>query len=69
MAIEVASEASEWIVLNNPDVFAEPRRPESLLVRTVCNPGFDVFGCMLVNATDSTQLDGAGVVYHVSGLV
>jgi GT2 family glycosyltransferase len=69
MAIEAASEDSEWIALINPDAFAEPRWLEALLETAESNPGFDMFGSKLINATDPALLDGAGDAYHVSGLV
>jgi GT2 family glycosyltransferase len=69
LAIEAASAESEWIALINPDAFAEPRWLEALLVAAESNPGFYVFGSKLVNAVDPVVLDGAGDVYHLSGLV
>jgi len=69
LAIEAAAEESEWIVLINPDAFAEPRWLEALLTSAVSNPGFDVFGSKLVNAFDPRVLDGTGDAYHVSGRV
>jgi GT2 family glycosyltransferase len=32
------------------------------------NPGFDMFASKLINALDTSLLDGAGDVYHMSGL-
>lgn len=69
LAIEAASKGSEWIALLNPDAFAAPRWLETLLMAAESNPDFDVFGSKLVNAADPGVLDGAGDVYHVSGLV
>lgn len=69
LAIEAASADSEWIALLNPDAFAEPRWLEELLLSARDNPEFDVFGSRLVNAADPAVLDGAGDVYHMSGLV
>ncbi|MBL4670579.1 MAG: glycosyltransferase family 2 protein [Flavobacteriales bacterium] len=69
LAIEVASEESEWIALINPDAFTEPRWLEALLLSAKCNPGFDMFCSKLLNAAESTLLDGAGDAYHLSGLV
>lgn len=68
LAIKAASAKSEWIALINPDAFSEPRWLESLLLAAVRNPEFDVFGSKLVNAVDSTLLDGVGDAYHASGL-
>lgn len=69
LAMEAVSAESEWIALINPDAFTEPRWLESLLLSTQNKPEFDVFGSKLVNAAYPTLLDGAGDVYHVSGLV
>lgn len=69
LAIAAASSESEWIALMNPDAFAEPRWLEELLCAARRNPGFDVFGSKLVNAADTSVLDGVGDAYHVSGLV
>jgi GT2 family glycosyltransferase len=69
LAIEAASPESEWIALVNPDAFAEPLWLEELLTAARRNPTFDVFGSKLVNAADTSVLDGIGDAYHVSGLV
>lgn len=69
LAIQAASDDSEWVVLINPDAFADPCWLEALLVAAESNMGFDVFGSKLVNAADPAVLDGAGDAYHVSGLV
>ena len=69
LAIDAVSVESEWIALINPDAFAEPRWLEALLMAAESNPGFDVFGSKLLNATDSMVLDGEGDVYHASGRV
>lgn len=69
LAFEAVSAESEWIALINPDAFAEPQWLEALLAAAESNPGYDVFGSKLVNAADSTVLDGEGDIYHMSGLV
>jgi GT2 family glycosyltransferase len=69
LAIRASATESEWIVLLNPDAYVEPRWLEALLLAVRDYPDFDVFGSKLVNAADPTLLDGAGDVYHVSGLV
>jgi len=69
LAIEAASEESEWIALINPDAFAEPRWLEELLTAAENNTDFDVFGSKLLNANDPSLLDGVGDAYHISGLV
>ena len=69
LAIESASVDSEWIALLNPDAFAEPHWLEALFAAAQENPSVAFFGSKLVTAADTTMLDGAGDVYHVSGLV
>jgi GT2 family glycosyltransferase len=68
LAIHAASSKSEWIALLNPDAFAEPDWLEQLLESVKRNPSFDVFGSKLLSAANSSVLDGAGDVYHISGL-
>lgn len=69
LAIEAASNESEWIALINPDAYAEPHWLETLLAAAETHPEFDVFTSRLLNAADPTLLDGAGDAYHISGLV
>lgn len=69
LLIEAAPEESAWIALLNPDAYAAPHWLETLLAAAESHPEFDVFGSKLVNAADSTLLDGTGDVYHISGLV
>lgn len=69
LAIAAAAADSEWVALLNPDAFADPCWLEELLLSARANPDFDVFGSCLVNASDPEVLDGAGDVYHMSGLV
>jgi len=69
LAIARASKESDWIALINPDAFAEPHWLEELLNCSNRNPTFDVFGSKLLNEANPLLLDGAGDVYHVSGLV
>jgi GT2 family glycosyltransferase len=69
LAIAAASADSEWIALINPDAFASPHWLEELMAAANANPRFDVFGSKLINANHPTLLDGAGDVYHMSGLV
>lgn len=68
LVIDAASDESEWIALINPDAFADPRWLEALLAAAESHPEFDVFGSKLVNAADSSLLDGTGDAYHISGL-
>ncbi len=69
LAIAACVAESKWIALLNPDAFPEPHWLEALLSAVRENPEFDVFGSKLVNAAAPSVLDGAGDVYHISGLV
>jgi GT2 family glycosyltransferase len=69
VAIEAVAAESQWIALLNPDAFPELHWLEALLSAAQEHSEFDVFGSTLVNAADPSVLDGAGDVYHISGLV
>ncbi len=69
LGIKAVSVNSDWIALLNPDAFVDPHWLEALLMATESNPGFDMFGSRLVNAGNPSILDGAGDIYHISGLV
>jgi GT2 family glycosyltransferase len=69
LAINLSSSLSEWIALINPDAFAQPQWLENLLAAAHSYPEFSVFGSKLLTAADPNILDGAGDVYHLSGLV
>lgn len=69
LAIEATTSKSEWIALINPDAFAASRWLEALLAAAESNSEFDVFGSKLVNASDSSLLDGTGDAFHMSGLM
>jgi len=58
----------EWIALLNPDAFAEPDWLERLVTAARENPAYSFFGSRTLNAADPRLLDGAGDVYHASGL-
>lgn len=57
-----------WLMLLNPDAFPAPDCLERLLAAAAAHPECASFGARLVDAHDSTRLDGTGDVYHVSGL-
>ena len=59
----------DWVALVNPDAFLEPDWLANLLEAAERNPDFSFFASQMVMALDSTRLDGAGDVYHISGLV
>lgn len=62
LAIEVASEESELVVLINPDAFIEPLWLETLLLLAEFNLEFDMFCSQLLNTAKPALLDGAGDV-------
>ena len=69
LALRKFTGGSEWVALINPDAIPEPCWLEALLNSRESNPEFDAFGSKLVNAADSTLLDGTGDAYHISGRV
>lgn len=56
----------EWVVLLNPDAYAERDWLEALMKGTEDHPEFCFFGCRML-ATTKNMLDGTGDRYHVSG--
>ena len=58
---------ARWIVLLNPDAFAEPQWLDRFVAAARARPEFTFFGCRMVLADDPQVLDGTGDVYHVSG--
>ena len=56
----------EWVVLLNPDAYAEQDWLEKFLHGADTHPDFQFFGCRML-ATAENTLDGTGDVYHVSG--
>lgn len=67
-AIKEAHDA-DWIVLLNPDVFAEPDWLATLLAAARQNTAYAAFGSRQLMAGNESLLDGDGDVYHISGLV
>ena len=59
-------EDMDWVVLLNPDAYAEQDWLENLLVGAAKHPEFSFFGCRML-AMEENTLDGTGDVYHVSG--
>ena len=57
------------LALLNPDAFAEPDWLEALLAAAARHPDVAMFGSTQLLDADPTRLDGAGDVYHASGLV
>jgi len=60
---------TDFVVLLNPDAFAEPNWLEQLVHAAQKNPNVAAFGSrQLVHGKPDT-LDGIGDIYHISGLV
>lgn len=60
---------TEWVVLLNPDAFAEPNWLEELVNASRKNPDYIMFASRQLMDGDQGLLDGDGDVYHISGLV
>jgi GT2 family glycosyltransferase len=58
----------EWIAFLNPDAFPEPGWLEALARAAAAHPATAMFASQQRMAADPSRLDGAGDVYHVSGL-
>jgi GT2 family glycosyltransferase len=57
-----------WVALLNPDAFPRPDWLERLMHAAAAHPQFSFFGSRALCAADPARLDGAGDIYHVSGL-
>jgi GT2 family glycosyltransferase len=65
-----ASQAgTPWIATLNPDAFPEPEWLAQLMDAATRHPDAAMFGSTQLDAADVRRLDGAGDVYHASGLV
>jgi len=60
---------TEWVVLLNPDAFAEPDWLERLVNAARDNPDYAMFASRQLMDGNQNLLDGDGDVYHISGLV
>ncbi len=58
----------EWIVLLNADAYPESDWLENLLKAAEKNPRYNFFSSRQIQYNDPTLLDGAGDLFHVSGL-
>ena len=67
IGVKAASDC-DWIAMLNPDAFAAPDWVEAMSAALHRYPEYDSFACRLLDAADPAQLDGAGDVYHMSGL-
>jgi len=59
---------SPWVVLLNPDAFAEPDWLQEMALAIEAYPEAGFFGSCLINARQPDQYDGTGDEYHLSGL-
>lgn len=60
---------TQWVALINPDTVAKPDWFQIMIEQMNCNPGYGSYSGRLMNQREPDKLDGAGDVYHVSGLV
>lgn len=58
---------ARWVVLLNPDAFAEPEWLAKFVAAAETEPGYSFFGCRMLLANSPQFLDGTGDAYHVSG--
>jgi N-acetylglucosaminyl-diphospho-decaprenol L-rhamnosyltransferase len=58
-----------WVATLNPDAFPEPEWLAELMAATIRHPNAAMFGSTQLDAADVRRLDGAGDVFHASGLV
>jgi GT2 family glycosyltransferase len=58
----------DWLLLLNPDAFPEPDMIEQLIAATGRHPGAALFGATQLAHGAPGVLDGAGDVYHATGL-
>lgn len=58
----------KWLALLNADAYPEPDWLENLIAAAEDNPQFNFFSSRQIQANAPNLLDGAGDVYHASGL-
>jgi GT2 family glycosyltransferase len=61
--------ASPWVAALNPDAFAAPDWLEQMALGIARYPEAAAFGSLQIDAADAGRLDGAGDVYHATGLL
>jgi GT2 family glycosyltransferase len=67
LALEACN--TEFVALLNPDAFPEPNWLEHLLAKAESSPDFAAFGSLQMAYGLDGVVDGAGDIYHCSGLV
>jgi GT2 family glycosyltransferase len=65
----IARCTTDWVVLLNPDAFAEPQWLENLLRAAALRPGVAAFGSRQMQHGLVNVLDGIGDRYHFSGRI
>lgn len=58
----------DYIALLNPDAFPEPDWLEEMVLAAARNVEYDFFASVTVMAEAPEYLDGAGDIYHISGI-
>ena len=58
-----------WVALINPDVVAAVDWFEIMIAEMNLNPDYGTYSGRLMQKNDPGRIDGAGDIYHVSGLV
>jgi GT2 family glycosyltransferase len=59
---------TDWVVLLNPDAFAEPYWLAALEAAAGINPDYGMFGSCMLSYENPAYLDGTGDCYHVCGM-
>ncbi|MEM8770362.1 MAG: glycosyltransferase family 2 protein [Pseudomonadota bacterium] len=64
-----AKQASgDWLALLNPDAYPQPDWLREIASAINKRPGYDAFGSLQIDAHDTDVIDGAGDVFHASGV-
>ena len=66
--LAIGETEATWIATLNPDAYAAPNWLAEMLAGARRHPEAAAFGATLLDATRPDRLDGAGDVYHASGL-
>jgi len=59
---------ARWVAMINPDAYADPKLIETWLDAAARLPDFRMLGALQLMADNPDMMDGAGDVYHASGL-
>lgn len=69
LAIQYLADKVDFIALLNPDAFPEPDWLEQLVSAADANPAITAFCSKQLCHENNEIIDGAGDIYHISGLV